>query len=170
MKTLEQTELTEENIDNSILNIVYSEYTYELQRTNSIDNKVYIALTISSALLAFDANQINFKKIFNTQINKLTLIYIIISFLIIGAILSLYFIIVKKLFSALKPQQFVKIDSKKIDLMNSTKYTYNKLIEFTQYNSETNKVKMDMLNSAFKLFPYLLILSVISFFVLNFIC
>jgi hypothetical protein len=127
-------------------NIVKVEYSHVFNRSDKLDNKVYIALTFCAFIFIFVMDLLNaimnFK--YPTDINQLVLIvmYVILCFLTIG----IFIYILIKLAALLKPMKIVHIKADFIMNNNFQEHTSDDVYTFgaTKYADAINDNNIEL--------------------------
>ncbi|NFL34504.1 hypothetical protein FDB64_05340 [Clostridium botulinum] len=181
-KNPEKDNLDEEKSKNVLLNndsaeacynIIKEEYLHAFTRSDKLDNKVYISLTLCGFIFVFIMQLFSSIKEFNypRNINQIVLIVLYVVICIIAIVLFLYTLV--KLTSLLKPMEIQRIEPKFIlenNLQKQNNYTVYTFISVKYV--ETININNDKLEKRFNQYHnciMAIIAIVILTFVLNFI-
>lgn len=150
--------------DIDIYEYIKNEYFYELEKTNKIDSKVNIALTLYGLIIAYNGLTHNYQNLFSNSMSKSD---IILAFIILATglfIIISSFVLIFKLVKVLKFTGYHRVSpaffEKKIK--NETeKELYENIIKCIKENQEITESRLKSLNKSLTWLPILFMLTVI---------
>ena len=152
--------------DANIFQLLLSDSQYEQQLGNRIDNKIYIALTICGALLAFIASTINSNTIYSNCEDKMNTLFSTIILILIFAMLVVSIYIIINLISAIKAHSYSFINEKEFKELSCTKIKeniFNNLIDIITKNNQVNDSRLKKINKCYDLIIIQSIISILIF-------
>lgn len=150
--------------DIDIYEYIKSEYFYEFEKTNKIDSKVSIALTLYGLIIAYNGSTLKYQNLFSSSMSKSDIILASIMLAIGLFVITSSFVLIFNLVKVLKFTGYHRVSpaffEKKIK--NETeKELYENIIKCIKENQDITESRLRSLNKSLTWLPILFILTVI---------
>lgn len=143
---------------------IKSEYFYELEKTNKIDNKISIALTVYGLVIAYNGLTFKYQDLFFNGMLKSDIILAIIMLVMGLFVIISSLVLIFNLIKALKSTGYKRVSpsflEKKLDNSTDVKLCTG-IIKCYKENQDITELRLKNLNKSLTWLPFIFIITVI---------